>query len=526
MYTLATSLLLVAIFGTENAPAAKSPTNEQVTDFSGPLDKEGYVDYQVCLNDRLGKGITPDTNANALLWKVFGPTPEKDRMPAEYFARLGIEEPPAKGEYFIPLHRYLSDHFKLDPEELNGILKQLTPCGKRPWAAKEHPQLAGWLAANEQPLALAIEATRRPHYFNPLIKQRGTYFPFVKERPGEPPASITSARRPNIQGSRWIMWALTARAMLRLEGGEFDKSWEDLLACQRLGRLVARGGMVVDLMAGMAFESAASEAAVAFLALSNPADALARLKDLQALPPIQRTYERADLGERIFFLEGLQLFRRDKASAESYLEVLSPKEPGEAEYKGLALIDWRLTGDICNRWFDKMAAALRPTARADRKRELAKLDAELKALGAGDEARIFKLLAETEPPGKLAGEAICLHFIKVALVSGLALDQDRIDRAEQMHQNLRVAFALAAYRHDLGHYPKKLDELAPKYLASVPNDMFADRPLVYRPADDGYLLYSVGVNSKDENGRIIYEDDNWSDDLSVWMPLRKLKPRK
>ena len=37
---------------------------------TGPLDQEGYVDYPAALNDRLGKGVKPERNANVLLWKA------------------------------------------------------------------------------------------------------------------------------------------------------------------------------------------------------------------------------------------------------------------------------------------------------------------------------------------------------------------------------------------------------------------------------------------------------------------------
>ena len=41
-----------------------------------PVDKAGHPDYEAGLNDRMGKGITPEKNANVLIWKAFGPTPE------------------------------------------------------------------------------------------------------------------------------------------------------------------------------------------------------------------------------------------------------------------------------------------------------------------------------------------------------------------------------------------------------------------------------------------------------------------
>jgi hypothetical protein len=100
--------------------------------------------------------------------------------------------------------------------------------------------------------------------------------------------------------------------------------------------------------------------------------------------------------------------------------------------------------------------------------------------------------------------------------------QSAADRCEQVQNNLYLAFALAAYQRDQGRYPKDLDALAPKYLKKIPNDLFSGNPLIYRPSENGYLLYSVGVNGLDEKGQS-YDDDPQGDDLSVRMSLPKLK---
>ena len=92
-------------------------------------------------------------------------------------------------------------------------------------------------------------------------------------------------------------------------------------------------------------------------------------------------------------------------------------------------------------------------------------------------------------------------------------------------RNLRVAFALAAYRADHRRYPAKLGELAPKYLAAVHGDLFSGTALLYRPSEKGYLVYSVGVNGKDEGGRSL-DNDPPGDDLPVAMPLPELKQKK
>ena len=64
----------------------------------------------------------------------------------------------------------------------------------------------------------------------------------------------------------------------------------------------------------------------------------------------------------------------------------------------------------------------------------------------------------------------------------------------------RVALGLAAYKAERRTYPARLDELAPAYLPDVPTDPFTDAPFVYARTADGYRLYSVGPNMKDDGG--------------------------
>ena len=79
----------------------------------------------------------------------------------------------------------------------------------------------------------------------------------------------------------------------------------------------------------------------------------------------------------------------------------------------------------------------------------------------------------------------------------------------------KLAFALAEYRARHGSYPAKLADLVPKYVAAVPQDIFSGGALHYTLQGDGYLLYSVGPNGKDDGGR--NREDN---------PERKLRLRR
>src|SRR5438552_9539171 len=92
---IATTFFLAALVYAAWPGRSTFTVSPETTYVTGPLDAHGYVDYVTALNERLRGTITPETNANVLIWKALGPRPEGGNgMPAEYFQWLGIEEPP------------------------------------------------------------------------------------------------------------------------------------------------------------------------------------------------------------------------------------------------------------------------------------------------------------------------------------------------------------------------------------------------------------------------------------------------
>src|SRR5437867_1687520 len=116
---------------------------KDTTYFSGPLTKDGHIDYVAAVNERLREGVTPDTNAVVLLWKAFGPRPDGNMVPPEFFRWLGIDPPPDKGDYFVSLYPFIKEHIRLFPEkQLNTIYDDLDRASYRPWTAKQHQLIA------------------------------------------------------------------------------------------------------------------------------------------------------------------------------------------------------------------------------------------------------------------------------------------------------------------------------------------------------------------------------------------------
>ena len=173
------------------------------TYLTGPLDKDGYIDYATALNDRFGKGVTSANNANVLIWKAIGPKPggAKNR-PAEFYRLMGMDEPPEKGS-FVRLSVIVRDQGIADEELAARASEELATTTRQPWAAEDHPDVANWLKANVKPLALAREASKLPNFFSPLV-------PRVTDRG---PQGLVSASLPGLGPCQSLGTALSARAM-------------------------------------------------------------------------------------------------------------------------------------------------------------------------------------------------------------------------------------------------------------------------------------------------------------------------
>jgi hypothetical protein len=234
---------------------------------------------------------------------------------------------------------------------------------------------------------------------------------------------------------------------------------------------------------------------------------------------------KVDLFERFMFLDAVMMMDRGGIQALQSLSGGAAAKPADQKTKAaLENIDWDSALRNANKLYDRLVAAMRLKDRAAREKQFDQFDAEFKSLkkkvmDSGGLGKIFFALGSA----KSRGTYLCDILIGL-MVPAVRKVQQAEDRTEQLQANLHVAFALAAYHREHGTYPNKLDALAPKYLAKIPKDIFSGKPLIYRPTEKGYLLYSVGVNGKDDQGRG-YEDDPPGDDLSVRMPLPRL-PRK
>jgi hypothetical protein len=442
-------------------------------------------------------------------------------MPAEFFRWLKSAEPPQGGEYFLDLSRYAKEELKLeDGKPTEEIFTRRSRTIQRPWVVKDYPQIAGWLKANEKPLAVVLEATRRPDYHNPLVSNKsgdeGWYGLIGALMPGP------------VKCYREVAPALAARAMLHAGEGQLDAAWDDLLACERLGRLIARGADYDEYLLGIGITQGAADAELALLDCAKPTDKQARKwqRDRERLSPISPLAEKVDLGMRYTFLNTVMLARRHPVKTLRLIEILKgqrrpplPNPDPEPSPALVASLDWDAILRTGNARFDRVVAAQRIKDRAQRQKELDRIEEELKP-DTLTPAEVIKALRQESGRDNANSKKLAAALFDFRWAT-IRFMQRHADWYEQRQRNLHLAFALAAYRREHNRYPDKLDVLAPKYLAEVPSDLFSGKALIYRPSGNGYLLYSVGVNGLDEQGQGA-DDKPRGDDVSVRMPLPAL----
>ncbi|MCK4850026.1 MAG: hypothetical protein KAT11_01685 [Phycisphaerae bacterium] len=64
-----------------------------------------------------------------------------------------------------------------------------------------------------------------------------------------------------------------------------------------------------------------------------------------------------------------------------------------------------------------------------------------------------------------------------------------------------AAVAAQRYRLTYGKLPERLSQLVPAYLDAVPEDPFDGQPLRYKKLAEGYVVYSIGHDGKDDGGK-------------------------
>lgn len=456
--------------------------SKETTYITEPLRPDGQPDYLAVMNAWISRGVTPKNNAAVLFWQAVGPSSIRKRSREEFFNMLDVPEPAKSGEYFVELSAYPAWRKSTLPGEKPQFdaKRDLSSAISRPWSKQEFPIIAAWLAANEKPLALLVRASKQSCYYDPLVSE-------------EKEAVCYGVGN---HAHREVSAAFLARAMLRIREGKIDDAWQDLLACHRLARLrsqcQASSGYTWLVLSNELFAIKCEQVLLRHAKLS-PSQIAAMRNDLARLPPEPSFVEKMDFGDRCKCLKTiLWLAQRNPLNVRS---LVTPKTTPVVASK--AGIDWNMVLRSVNAWYDGMAAASREPSPAKQRTAERRVVDDLH-----DEVAIARSwttsLSSLVNPRDVHSKAVALSFVDIDAIPRKGFE-DRLAIQRILNE---VVFALSAHHADHGAYPTRLNELEPAYLKELPKDIFADdAELHYEKKSDGYMLYSVGVNGKDDSGK-------------------------
>ena len=496
---------LVPTTRAEGPKMTKITVSKETTCITEPLNPDGTPNYVAAVNALCGKGVTPDNNAAVLLLEALGPAMLKnpDTL-GRVCALLRVPPPPVEGEYFVPFREYAVSH--LPQEAQTDIRQRLNDRLAGPWQPKDDPLLAGWIQANTRSLDVAVSASRRKRMFVPLVS------------PSDPPTLYDCFM--NVSLSAWMEMgrALAARAMLRLGQGQVEAASADILALHRLGALVSQGPMLIDVLIGMALDKMAGNAdgALARSGKATGAQLRRHLAAVASMPEETGMIQSWDGPERLFALDMWILSAR-KSVREVFGPTLSIQgDPPESlpDYP----LDWNEALRMDNAHTDRLVAARRLPTFRQRIEAVKAVMAEIDKIVGPDKKAYSRKMVKLVKANRRRDPAKITRATFHYLAGCCSLSPEGILTVEeQVHAFRRIAvvsLALAVWRAEKGSYPDKLDALSPAVLKALSPDPFTDKPLIYRRAGEGYVLYSVGPNMTDDGG-VGSSEKKGADDFSL-----------
>jgi len=481
MRSFSSLILLAAIGLTHPATAAEiakpttAPTtrpftiSKETTYVTGPVRKDGTIDYVAATNLRLSKGVTKENNAaipllEAVTQTTAGMAPHYAKVRKE----LGVPEPAADAK---------------NTNNIPDIGNLLDDTLIAPWTAQKFPEVVRYLDSMKGPLDLLVEASRREEFYMPLVREHED-------------DSMVSILLPHLNSMRRLCQALKSRALLCLGNEDIKGFRRDAIAIVRISRLSTHAPTMIESMVGIACEAVGLDAIKIATSGSwlSEAESNQLLADLRAAPPRRKMYEVLEGCERGTLLEFLQVAAvHGVVTAQKMLQPMGKDAPVFST-ANVTTKDWNAALRKANEWYDRLADTGKIQDYPDR---IKAADAVMHDIG--------ELKAKYDGWKSIFApiEDQLVTLLVPAMQRAYTLDA-RIAANEELTQ---TALALLAFRTKLGEYPPKLQLLVPTYFKSEPIDPFTSKPLIFKTVGAGYELMSTGPGTKNVQAK--------SDDLVI-----------
>ncbi len=308
-----------------------------------------------------------------------------------------------------------------------------------------------------------------------LIKLRdGMKYDFVQ------PADAWSKDPMLLTKFRGLARLLVLQSELQYNSGEYARSMSSALDVLKFGNDTAKGGNLIIGLSSVSIQSMARKPAQRNVDFLNIKETQAAISRLNAIIDDIVPYKSIMQEEAWFGLE----HAKDAFNAKDWRKRLAT--PDELTYS-----------DEPATWRDSVRFAWEYTKTFGLSR---------RGLFYGFHKDHATMLRAIEQP--------YMSYVKVEIPISNMLSENTMPIYEKsrfrfeynrcMSEFLLLQLALHAYKLEHGSYPETLDNLSPEYIKVMPQDPFTGfTPYCYKLTLDGYTLYSVGPDTKDDGGKRI-----------------------
>ncbi len=283
-------------------------------------------------------------------------------------------------------------------------------------------------------------------------------------------------RQESILGAFWpAAIVLSVSARVQAEAGDATGAGEDLAAILRVADTIGDEPLLVEHLAMAQVDYTAVAAVEEVLGLVElPPDALAVLQTLVAKsPPSPRA---CLLAKRAL---GFSTLESTSTGDLPSMRTLSDLPVPEGSTRRLAMPRHRAAEALV---FDELM---------EESLDACVPDLRMRRMAADE------LLARLR---KAAEDRGSTYFLTARLMDGTATYLRSTVEHETALQVAATALAVEQWRAAHGAWPESLEELVPQFLPKAPEDPYSEAKLLYRRADDGVLVYSVGPDGVDDGG--------------------------
>jgi hypothetical protein len=393
--------------------------------------------------------------------------------------------------------------------------------GDEPWSV-----LCLWVQAKQSGIAKARDASKRPVFAFPIAGGRtaaddalftiepGPTEGDWKDREAFPMLRLTLPQYGAMRGLANVLAVDTIRAVQQMDGA---RATEDLEAIMALSIHVTEGRILIGDLVGMAIRRAAVAAVIGALEWKPAAFTDDQLRRMQtALRSVPAALERLDLStERLMFEDAVQRFFSDDGNGDGWFVPsagqigllegvgnVSPDSPGQGGQRLAALAFLPVLRPV---------GAMLVAGRKDTLAHYAAFIAEVEAASSGSPREVLANVApitERQDMQFSDNRQRARYFLESVLgpALGQAAVNFAVDRASR--ESACAAIAAELFHRANKRWPANAAELAAFNGGVAPADPWGEGAIRMAEDKDGFRMWSIGRDGKDDGGVIPASDQS------------------